>query len=140
MMDEQKIREEAWQEGRTAGYRQHVLGDLADRPVNPYAPVVKYTPTYMEVHKALLNTFTEDEIVRYLGQRERDIAEYERGMVVNKLEVMKLRERRIYEEERQAMKLARSHIISLPERGFLDSRARDGAVGDCIAVIKRMTG
>jgi hypothetical protein len=89
MMNEREIAEKAWQEGRTAGYRQHVLGDIADRPVNPYAPVVKYTPTYMEVHKALMEAFTEDEIVRYFGQRERDIAEYERGMVVNKLQQLR---------------------------------------------------
>jgi hypothetical protein len=136
-MDEQGIREEAWREGAQAAYLHHGSGV---RPDNPYTPVVEYTPTYMEVHKALLKTFTEGEIVRYLGQRERDIAENERGMVVNKLEVMKLRERRIYEEELQAIKLTRSHTISPPERGFLDSRARDGAVGDCIAVIKRMEG
>jgi hypothetical protein len=89
MMDEQKIRAEAWQEGRTAGYRQHVLGDLANRPVNPYAPVVKYTPTNQEITKAVLKTFTEDEMLRYFHQRERDIAEYERGMVVEELQQLR---------------------------------------------------
>jgi hypothetical protein len=123
MMDERQIREEAWQEGRNAGYRQQALGDLADRPLNPYAPVVKYTPTYMEVHKALMKTFTEDEIVRYLGQRERDIAEYERGMVVNKLDC----------ERAQYNRLAGVNHGPL-------SIARNDTILDCIAVIKRMTG
>jgi hypothetical protein len=138
MMDERQIREEAWLEGVYA-----VTGlspETALTVPNPYAPVVEYTPSLVEMNAVLLSKFSQLEVWRGQKQRENQLAEHVRVMVVEELEVMKLRERRIYEEELQALNLRRSHIISLPERGFLDSRARDGAVGDCIAVIKRMKG
>jgi hypothetical protein len=136
MMDERQIRKEAWLEGAYA-----VTGlspETALTVPNPYAP--EYTPSLQEMNTVLLSKFSQLEIWRGEKQRDNKLAEHVRVKVVEELEVMKLRERRIYEEELQAMKLRRSHIISPPERGFLDSRARDGAVGDCIAVIKRMKG
>jgi hypothetical protein len=123
MMDERQIREEAWQEGVSAAMKDMGLMWSLDEYPNPYAPVVEYTPTYMEVHKALMKTFTEDEIRRYLGQRERDIAEYERGMVVNKLDC----------ERGQYNRLAGIKPDPL-------SIARNDTILYCIAVIKRMTG
>jgi hypothetical protein len=118
MMDERQIREEAWQEGRNAGYRQQAMGDLADRPLNPYTPV-EYTPTNQEIIKAVLNTFTEDEMLRYFHKREGALAEDERWSVVNKLEIMRL------DEKREAWKTC-AYV----------SPTRTRAIEDCIALIK----
>jgi hypothetical protein len=118
-MDEQKIREEAWREGAQAAYLHHGSGV---RPDNPYTPVVEYTPTYMEVHKALLKTFTEHEIRRYLCERERGIAEYERGMVVNKLESLIYPANAYVGENRRVQS------------------ARNDAIHDCLKMVKRMEG
>jgi hypothetical protein len=143
MMDEETVEqkmERAWDEGARAPRQIQTFNGTATRTVNPYTPVVEYTPSLVEMNAVLLSKFTQEEIWRGEKRRDDQLAALERVRVVGELKVMKLRERRIYEEELQAMKVRRSHIISLPERGFLDSRARDGAVGDCIAVIKRMTG
>jgi hypothetical protein len=118
-MDEQEIREEAWKEGAQAAYLHHGSGV---RPDNPYTPVVEYTPTYMEVHKALLKTFTEHEIRRYLCERERGIAEYERGMVVNKLESLIYPANAYVGENRRVQS------------------ARNDAIHDCLKMVKRMEG
>jgi hypothetical protein len=123
MMDERQIREEAWQEGRNAGYRQQAMGDLADRPLNPYAPAVDYTPSQQEITDTLLGTFTWDEIGRYLHQRELNIAALERVRVVGWLE----RERSHYNR------------LAGVNHGPL-SIARNDTILECVAIIKRLTG
>jgi hypothetical protein len=88
MMDEREIAEKAWREGAYA-----VTGlspETALTVPNPYAPVVEYTPTNQEITKAVLKTFTEDEMLRYFHKREGALAKYERERVVEELERLKL--------------------------------------------------
>jgi hypothetical protein len=88
MMDEQKIREEAWGEGANAMHKRRG----SDVLINPYAPVAEFTPDLMQVNEALLGAFTQDEIWRYQVQRDYDIAEFERKRVVNHIEFMQRQE------------------------------------------------
>jgi hypothetical protein len=88
MMDKRQIREEAWGEGANAMHKRRG-GDVL---VNPYAPVVEFTPDLMQVNEALLGAFTQDEIWRYQMQRDYDIAEFERKRVMDHIEVMQRQE------------------------------------------------
>jgi hypothetical protein len=105
----------AWLEGIEAAFD-------VDSPENPYEPV-EYTPTNQEITKAVLKTFTEDEMLRYFHKREGALAEYERGSVVNQLEIMRL------DEKREAWKTC-AYV----------SPTRAQAIEDCIALIKSIKG
>jgi hypothetical protein len=121
LMDEGQIREEAWLEGRDAAYKQHVCGSFANRPENPYTPVVQYTPSDQEITDTLLGTFTEDEIGRYLRWRELNIAGVERMRIVGELKTF---EGGLTECDR----MLRPRVADLTK---LDT------VRECIALIKR---
>jgi hypothetical protein len=121
MMDERQIREEAWQEGRNAGYRQQAMGNLADRPLNPYTPVVEYTPSLQEMNTVLLSKFSQLEIWRGEKQREGQLAEHERVMIVEELKTF---EAEILEGE-MMFRAGGGNLTKLD------------AVRECIAVIKR---
>jgi hypothetical protein len=86
MMDEREIAEKAWREGAFAVQQQRQrVGAKAVIPENPYAPVV-YTPTSEEIRIAIGDVYTGDELYRYQKKRDDEIAEYERGMVVEELQ------------------------------------------------------
>jgi hypothetical protein len=78
----EQMMSKAWLEGLGATFNVHA-------PVNPYEPV-DYTPTNQEIIKTVLNTFTEDEMLRYFHKREGALAKYERERVVEELERLKL--------------------------------------------------
>jgi hypothetical protein len=88
MMDEQKIREEAWQEGAEAAWEWSVSRGEGF-PDNPYTPEVEYTPSLVEMNAVLLSKFTQLEIWRGEKQREGQLAEHVRVMVVEELERLK---------------------------------------------------
>jgi hypothetical protein len=114
MMDEQKIREEAWKEGQDAVYYQENLwGNIYPRPANPYTPVVEYTPSLVEMNTVLLSKFTQLEIWRGEKGREDRLAEYVRVTVVGVLERMK---------------------------SSNGDWTRDEIINDCVNAIKRLTG
>jgi hypothetical protein len=121
MMDERQIREEAWQEGRNAGYRQQAMGDLADCPLNPYTPVVEYTPSLQEMNTVLLSKFTQLEIWRGEKQRDNKLAEHVRVMVVGELKTF---EAEILEGE-MMFRAGGGNLTKLD------------TVRECIALIKR---
>jgi hypothetical protein len=119
-MDEQKIREEAWLEGQDAVYYQENLwGNIYPRPANPYTPVVEYTPSLQEMNAVLLSKFSQREVWRGQKQREDQIAENVRVMVVEELERLK-------------------ETLDLGATGM--DWYKLSAINDCVDAIKRMEG
>jgi hypothetical protein len=122
MMDEQRIRSEAWLEGAKAVYHQHGSGgDVHNRPTNPYALVVEYTPSLVEMNAVLLSKFSQLEIWRGQKQRENQLAEHERVMIVEELKTF---EAEILEGE-MMFRAGGGNLTKLD------------TVRECIALIKR---
>jgi hypothetical protein len=124
MMDdetlEQKL-EKAWDEGARATRQIQTFNGTATRTVNPYTPEVECTPTLQEMNAVLLSEFTQEEIWRGEKQREGQLAEHERVMIVEELKTF---EAEILEGE------------MMFRAGLVDLRKLD-TVRECIALIKR---
>jgi hypothetical protein len=120
MMDEEKIREEAWQEGAEAAWEWSVSRGEGF-PDNPYTPEVECTPTLQEMNAVLLSEFTQEEIWRGEKQREGQLAEHERVMIVEELKTF---EAEILEGE-MMLQAGGGNLTKLD------------TVRECIALIKR---
>jgi hypothetical protein len=84
MMDEETLEQmmsRAWLEGLEAAFD-------VDSPENPYEPV-EYTPSLVEMNTVLLSKFTQLEIWRGEKQREGQLAEHERVMIVEELQQLR---------------------------------------------------
>jgi hypothetical protein len=115
MMDEetvQQMRSRAWLEGLEAAFG-------TDSPENPYAP--DYTPSLQEMNRVLRKTFTQEEIWRGEKQREGQLAEHERVMIVEELKTF---EAEILEGE-MMFRAGGGNLTKLD------------TVRECIALIKR---
>jgi hypothetical protein len=91
MMDEQRVRLEAWFEGAEATLKINNLGGNVDyRPANPYAltPAAEYTPSLQEMNAVLLSKFSQEEIWRGEKQREDKLAEWFRVEIAQALKII----------------------------------------------------
>jgi hypothetical protein len=88
IMDEQEVRAVAWSEGAEAAWEWSVSrGD--GFPVNPYTPVVGYTPSLEEMNRVLRKTFTQEEIWRAENQLEDQLVEHVRVKVIEELQQLR---------------------------------------------------